>query len=111
MPNKPGSRQRNYGHRTTLPGSKMQNRPRSRKEYHTARWTRLSRRFREANPLCARCQANGLFVPSQVTDHVIPVEIHGNFWDQSNWQPLCRRCNIAKGNEDKKLINEYRKAN
>ena len=111
MPNRPGSRHRNYGHRTTGKGNKMQKRPRSRKEYHTAKWTRLSRRFREANPLCARCAAAGVVTPTQVTDHVIPVDIHKNFWDQSNWQPLCRRCNIAKGNEDKKLINEYRKAN
>lgn len=111
MPSKPGSRKRLYGYKSQPTGKRMENRNRSRDEYHTARWTRESRLFREANPLCARCKEKGLLVPSQVTDHIIPIEIHNDFWDKKNWQPLCTKCNIIKGNEDKKLINnrsEYR---
>lgn len=89
----------------------MQGRVRSRNEYHTHRWTKASRIFRAANPLCVRCKAKGIIQPTEVTDHIIPPEIHGNFWDRDNWQPLCKKCNIIKGNEDKKLINEYRNAN
>lgn len=106
MPIKPGSRVRLYGYKSQ--GKKMEDRPRSRDEYHTNRWTVMSRKFREANPLCARCREKGNLVPAEVTDHVIPVEICGNFWDRSNWQPLCRKCNIQKGNEDKELIRKYR---
>lgn len=109
MPSKPGSRKRVYGYRSAR--SKMQDRPRSRREYHTARWTRASRRFRDSHPLCERCRKNGKITPSEVTDHIVPVPIHGNFWDESNWQALCKQCNIIKGNEDKQLINEYRQAN
>lgn len=109
MPQKPGSRKRKYGYRITQKGKKMEDRPRSKDEYHTARWTRESRRFRDSNPFCVRCKAKGLLVPSQVTDHIIPVEIYPDFWDKSNWQALCTPCNIAKGNEDKVLIKKHKK--
>ena len=89
----------------------MEERPRSRNEYHSRRWTVLSRTFRDAHPYCQRCMDKGILTPSEVTDHVIPVEIHHSFWDKTNWQALCKRCNIEKGNEDKKLINEYRQNN
>lgn len=111
MPYKPGSRERNYGYKPKPKGAKMENRERSRNEYHTWRWTKASRLFREANPFCKRCFDKGLFVPSEVTDHIIPPQIHGNFWDKSNWQPLCKKCNIEKGNQYKQLINAHRKTN
>lgn len=110
MPIKPGSRIRNYGYRKTQSGNKMENRPRSRKEYHTHRWTKASKRFRQQNPLCVRCHNEGRISPAEVTDHIIPPDIYGNFWDPDNWQPLCKKCNIIKGNEDKKLINEHKRA-
>lgn len=97
-----------YGYNTQPAGKKMENRERSRNEYHSNRWTVASRKFREANPLCVKCKEKGLVVPSEVTDHVLPVEVCGNFWDRKNWQALCRKCNIDKGNEDKKLIAKYR---
>ena len=107
MPERPGSRKRLYRNDKPV-GTKMESRERSRNEYHTNRWTVLSRNFRIANPLCVRCAEKGIVQPSEVTDHIIPVEVHGKFWDKKNWQALCRKCNIVKGNEDKKLINEHR---
>jgi len=104
MPSKPGSRKRLYGYDNKAKGKKMEDRPRSRDEYHTARWTRESRRFRESHPFCERCKKRGKLVPSQVTDHIIPVEKYPDFWDKNNWQALCKTCNIVKGNEDKQLI-------
>lgn len=86
-------------------GDRMENRPRSRDEYHTARWTRESRVFRDEHPLCVICLGKGLVVPSEVVDHIIPVAVCMDFWDKSNWQALCRKCNIEKGNKDKRLIN------
>lgn len=106
---RPGSRKRLYGYHSQK-SKRMENRPRSRNEYHTYRWTKESRLFREANPLCAKCWDNKKTTPSEVTDHIIPVEIHGDFWDKTNWQALCRKCNIIKGNEDKTQINALRKA-
>ena len=71
-------------------------------EYHTHRWTRLSRAFRRQHPLCAECQRKGRITEAEVTDHIIPPWVEGvDFWDASNWQPLCRRCNLAKGARDR----------
>lgn len=88
--------------------ARMEDRKRSADEYHTARWTRESKAYRQENPLCRKCDSVGLVRATEVTDHIIPPEVHGDFWDRSNWQPLCRRCNIEKGNHDKKLIQVNR---
>ena len=88
--------------------TKMENRPRSRDEYHSSRWTKRSRVFRQAHPLCERCRKKGIVRASEVTDHVIPVEVYGDFWDESNWQALCTPCNLTKGAEDRKLIQNKR---
>ena len=81
--------------------------------YHTSRWTRLSRRYRAMHPLCAECQRNGRIEPATCVDHVVPWPICGEerFFDESNLQPLCDKCNNLKGHRDKKLIQEWRKRN
>lgn len=88
-------------------GGKYQ-RPKSDERYHTWRWTKESRAFREDHPLCVLCLEKGLFVPSEVVDHIVPVAVCKDFWDQSNWQALCKKCNAIKGNKDKKLIKKGR---
>lgn len=88
------------------PVKKMENRVRSRSEYHTYRWTKESKVFRESNPLCELCASRGIASPAEVVDHIIPIAVCNDFWDKSNWQSLCRKCNIEKGNRDKRLINE-----
>lgn len=79
-------------------------RPASDSRYHTYRWEMASKAYRKAHPLCAECLKKGIYVPAQVVDHVIPVAICKDFWDEKNWQSLCQSCNIAKGNRDKKYI-------
>lgn len=105
MPTKAKKNARPWNRRESVAGKKMENRPRSCEEYHMARWTRESKVFREKHPLCARCLEQGLLVPSEVVDHIIPVAVYPDFWDKTNWQALCRKCNIEKGNKDKRLIN------
>jgi 5-methylcytosine-specific restriction protein A len=76
---------------------------RSRDEfYHTSRWKRESKAFRQEHPLCEQCKREGFIVPSEVTDHIIPKNICKNPWDKSNWEALCKRHNLAKGAQDKK---------
>lgn len=109
MPNKANKLECPWNHRTSDPEHhKMEDRPRSRKEYHTARWTRESKLFRQKHPLCEMCKAKGIITPAEVVDHIIPVDICKDFWDKSNWQSLCRKCNIEKGNRDKALIHGRR---
>ena len=75
---------------------KMENRERSADEYHTARWTRESKAFRIAHPLCRRCESKGIIRATEVTDHIRPPKVYGDFWDKKNWQPLCKNCHDRK---------------
>jgi 5-methylcytosine-specific restriction endonuclease McrA len=61
---------------------------------YTWAWTKARNAYLRDNPLCVMCKA---MKPSRVTaanvvDHIVPHQ--GNqelFWDESNWQSLCRR--------------------
>lgn len=84
-------------------------RERSDDLYHTFRWTRLSRAFRQSHPLCAECARNGRLKAAEVVDHIVPFPVCRDFFDESNLQSLCADCNIAKGNRDKAVIAEWRR--
>lgn len=84
-------------------------RERSDDLYHTYRWTRLSRAFRQSHPLCAECARNGRLKAAEVVDHIVPFPVCRDFFDESNLQSLCSDCNIAKGNRDKAVIAEWRR--
>lgn len=76
--------------------------------YHTARWTRLSHAYRQSHPLCANCARQGLSVPAECTDHIVPMPICREwFYDTSNLQPLCEKCNHLKGQSDKVFIQQW----
>ena len=113
MPWKTGSRERLYGWRRYAPHAvKFEQRPNARwPGYRTNRWTKESLAFRQANPLCAECKRQGRTVGAEVTDHIIPAIICRDPWDRSNWQPLCKRCNLSKSSSDRKMIEEWRQKN
>ena len=80
--------------------------------YHTYRWTRLSKAFRADHPLCAECNRKGIIRAATCVDHIIPWPICGDrFFDRTNLQSLCEKCNNEKGQRDKKRIQEWRKQN
>jgi len=87
--------------------AKMGQRQRSNQRYHSWRWTKASRAHRAKHPLCEQCKKEGRIQEGEVTDHIIPFPLC-DFWDESNWQTLCSKCNIAKGNKDKRLIQQHR---
>lgn len=92
--------------------NKMSTRKRSNDLYHTWRWTKESKAYRDVHPLCAECERAGKIAASEVVDHIIPSEVCEDFWDQENWQPLCRECNRHKGRtHDKKVIKRMKKLN
>lgn len=77
--------------------------------YNTARWHKISRVWRSQHPLCAECLKNGKFTEGEVTDHIVPWPICKDyFFDESNFQTLCQKCNHDKGQRDKKLIQQWR---
>lgn len=78
--------------------------------YQTARWRRLSKRWRDAHPLCEECKRNGIIKPADCVDHIIPIAMCDDFYDETNLQSLCNECNMKKGFEDSKKIEQWRQA-
>ncbi len=57
------------------------------------RWQKARERFLSANPLCCYCERTGRVTPATIVDHIAPHQGDQElFWDESNWQPLCKPC-------------------
>lgn len=55
-------------------------------------WRARRLAFLKRHPLCIYCKADGIIEPATVVDHRTPHR--GNpllFWDEANWDPLCKR--------------------
>ena len=76
---------------------------------YDSRWNKARVRFLKTHPLCVRCRAKGMITPATVVDHVTPHR--GNqklFWNEGNWQPLCKSCHDRKSmTEDHNPIYGY----
>lgn len=75
---------------------------------YDSKWRKARNRFLKLHPLCVRCQAQGSLVKATVVDHIKPHR--GDqylFWDESNWQSLCKRCHDKK-TMTKDRYQEYR---
>ncbi len=56
------------------------------------KWEKARKAFLRRNPLCAACTAEGKLTPATVVDHIIPHRGDKRlFWDEGNWQPLCKK--------------------
>lgn len=57
------------------------------------RWQKAREQYLLANPLCVYCARQGRTAAASVVDHIEPHRGDQNlFWDQSNWQALCKLC-------------------
>jgi 5-methylcytosine-specific restriction protein A len=85
-----------------------QSRPNANTRGYNSQWQKARKQFLRLNPLCRDCQRNGKLNPATVVDHIKPHR--GDkvlFWDESNWQPLCKQCHDKKtGSYDRR--SEYR---
>lgn len=58
---------------------------------YNSRWRKARDTFLKKRPLCVFCEEQGKAVAATVVDHIKP---HNGdqklFWDQANWQPLCK---------------------
>ena len=76
----------------------------SGKRGYNSRWQKARKRYLRTHPLCVRCQEEGRLVEATVVDHIKPHR--GDpvlFWDEKNWQSLCKPCHDKKTwNEDNK---------
>ena len=63
------------------------------KRGYDAKWRKARRIFLLSNPLCIICHEDGKVERATVVDHIEPHRgNHTLFWDQANWQPLCKHC-------------------
>ncbi len=70
---------------------------------YTSSWRVARRRFLKAHPLCVKCQQENRLMRATVVDHIKPHRGDAIlFWDENNWQPLCKPCH------DKKTMTEDR---
>ena len=76
-------------------------RPSAAQRGYDSRWRRARARYLAEHPLCASCLAEGRVTAATVVDHVMA---HGGdpvlFWDEGNWQGLCKRCHDSKTARD-----------
>lgn len=78
---------------------------------YNSKWQRARRRFlrRPENAFCVRCKAKGTYVKATVVDHIVPHR--GDpvlFWDEFNWQPLCKSCHDHKTmTEDREITYSF----
>jgi len=57
------------------------------------RWQKAREQYLNEHPLCVFCERNGRTAGAKVVDHI--VAHRGDmvlFWDQTNWQSLCKPC-------------------
>ena len=64
---------------------------------YNRQWQKARARYLQAHPLCVKCMAEGKYVKATVVDHIQPHR--GDpalFWDENNWQALCKSCHDKK---------------
>jgi 5-methylcytosine-specific restriction protein A len=64
--------------------------PASNKRY-SGSWKQISKAYRQANPLCELCLADGQLVPADLVHHKRKLT-DGGTNDRSNLQALCQEC-------------------
>ena len=60
---------------------------------YDSQWQQARAAFLAAHPMCRLCEHLGRLTLATVIDHIRPHR--GDpllFWDQTNWQPLCKPC-------------------
>jgi 5-methylcytosine-specific restriction protein A len=61
------------------------------------RWQQARERFLMRHPLCVMCEAQGRVTAASEVDHITPHRGDETlFWDQLNWQPLCKSHHSSK---------------
>lgn len=75
---------------------------------YDSKWRKARERFLKANPLCIECLKKDRLIEAVVVDHVAPHRGDKKlFWDENNWQALCKNCHDTKTmTEDR--YQEYR---
>ena len=55
------------------------------------KWREARKLYLPRHPLCVKCLEENKITPATVVDHIVPHRGDRKlFWDQDNWQPLCK---------------------
>ena len=64
---------------------------------YSAKWQQARAGYLRSHPLCLAHEARGQVVAATVVDHKVPHKgDKALFWDNNNWQALCKRCHDTK---------------
>ncbi len=84
-------------HRKHVQRADDQRRGTSTERGYDARWRKARKMFLARNPVCVRCHELNRVEIATVVDHVDPHRgDYEKFWDESNWQALCKPCHDKK---------------
>ena len=75
---------------------------------YNSRWRKVRIQYLRQNPLCVMCKKDGVLKAATEVDHIEPHKGDAQkFWNQDNWQGLCKQCHSAKSqrerNEESKM--------
>ncbi|MFH6636532.1 HNH endonuclease [Streptococcus suis] len=74
---------------------------------YNAQWNKARLRYLKVHPLCVQCNAKGRLTKATVVDHITPHRGDQElFWNQTNWQALCKSCHDRKTNTTDRYV-EY----
>lgn len=79
------------------------------KRGYNARWRKASKMYLRAHPFCEKCLEKGIYTKATVVDHIVPHRGDQKlFWDENNWQALCKKCHDKKtGDFDSHPVYKY----
>lgn len=80
--------------------NKVARRSPNRNVYNTRQWKAIARKHKAMYPLCVECEAQGVITPSEVTDHIVPINQGGAVWSMDNMQSLCYRHHAKKSGHE-----------
>jgi len=94
---KPGCPNLTYDEYCSDHSKNINQRPSASERGYDNRWSQARIIFLKKHPLCMKCMAAGHYERATVVDHIIPHRGDRSlFWDESNWQALCKKCHDQK---------------
>jgi len=96
MPSKPNQIKRNW-----VPERKAFDREADNSAFYNSRaWRKLRKSVLQKNPLCIECERKGITTVATVGDHIVPINQGGEPMQESNIQPLCKKCHDSKSGRE-----------
>ncbi|MFD2704072.1 HNH endonuclease [Salibacterium lacus] len=84
-------------HKTTYTRQADKKRGTATQRGYDARWRKARAWYLKRHSLCVHCRQKNRYTPADVVDHIMPHRgDYGLFWDEENWQSLCKACHDKK---------------